>query len=135
MNKLTFKTRLTFFMIIAKFFVMIYLSVKYASGFFTDEQVLSLIILQLPLLVVYFASMIVSKADSTESEKLIHCSYARPGHLLFLFYPLIILLALYFGDFYVILAALSFSELLLSMYIGVIILIIFTEKDFNINKN
>ncbi len=137
MNESKFKTRLTWYILISKILVILYILFEYSVKGYDIEQTMSLISLIIPLFAVYLTAMIKDFSENRyvetekKKEKLVKKSFVYLSNFLFLLYPLSIIFIIYEGaemaSFKFTQSGLAIIETGLGAYIGQIVFSMFRK--------
>jgi hypothetical protein len=103
MKESKFKSRLTWYILISKILVILYILFEYSVQGYDAEQTMSLITLIVPLFAVYLSAMIKDASENryVEAEliidKHVKKSFVQLSNFLFLLYPLALIGIIYGG--------------------------------------
>lgn len=137
MKESKFKTRLTWYILISKIFVILYILFEYSVKGYTGEQTFALISLIIPLFAVYLTAMVkdISEHRYVETEKVkdleVKKSFVRLSNFLFFIYPLSIVMIIFLGaeyaSFKLTQSGIAIIESGLGVYIGQIVFSMFKK--------
>ncbi len=137
MKESKFKSRLTWYILVAKIVVILYIFFEYAVKGYTGEQTIALISLIIPLFAVYLAAMIKDASENryVEAEKVVDKtvkpSFVKLSNFLFVLYPVAIIIVIYAGgemaSFTFTQSGITIIESGLGAYIGQIVFSMFKK--------